>query len=77
MAGDRKTVAIYSFHEDGTGQRHPFADRFERQLALAMDGSSKFLNVVRDMKKFEEMKAKLKAFQKATHDPWILKWEYE
>lgn len=25
----------------------------------------------------ESMKAKLKAFQKATNDPWISKWEYE
>ncbi len=25
----------------------------------------------------EEMKAKLKAFQKRTGDPWIVKWEYE
>lgn len=24
-----------------------------------------------------EYKAKLKAFQKRTKDPWILKWEYE
>ncbi len=27
--------------------------------------------------KLDEMKAKLKAFQKQTKDPWILKWEYE
>lgn len=27
--------------------------------------------------KLNEMKAKLKAFQKRTQDPWILKWEYE
>jgi N-sulfoglucosamine sulfohydrolase len=27
--------------------------------------------------KLEEMKAKLKAFQKKTKDPWILKWDYE
>jgi N-sulfoglucosamine sulfohydrolase len=27
--------------------------------------------------KLEEMKAKLKAFQKRTEDPWILKWDYE
>lgn len=27
--------------------------------------------------KFNEMKAKLKAFQKQTKDPWILKWDYE
>jgi N-sulfoglucosamine sulfohydrolase len=25
----------------------------------------------------EEMKQKLKAFQKATNDPWVLKWDYE
>lgn len=25
----------------------------------------------------KEMQAKLKAFQKRTKDPWILKWEYE
>lgn len=27
--------------------------------------------------KLDQMKAKLKAFQKQTQDPWILKWEYE
>ena len=27
--------------------------------------------------KLEEMKTKLKAFQKRTKDPWILKWDYE
>ena len=27
--------------------------------------------------KLDEMKAKLKAFQEQTKDPWILKWEYE
>jgi len=27
--------------------------------------------------KFSEMQAKLKAFQKQTRDPWILKWDYE
>lgn len=27
--------------------------------------------------KLNEMKAKLKAFQKQTKDPWILKWDYE
>ncbi len=27
--------------------------------------------------KLEEMKAELKAFQKRTKDPWILKWDYE
>jgi len=25
----------------------------------------------------DRMKAKLKAFQEQTKDPWILKWEYE
>ena len=25
----------------------------------------------------EELKAKLRAFQKRTQDPWILKWQYE
>jgi len=28
-------------------------------------------------KVFEELKGKLKAFQKRTKDPWILKWKYE
>jgi N-sulfoglucosamine sulfohydrolase len=28
-------------------------------------------------KVLEELKAELKAFQKRTNDPWILKWEYE
>ncbi|HNY77794.1 MAG: sulfatase [Sedimentisphaerales bacterium] len=27
--------------------------------------------------KLDEMKARLKAFQKRTRDPWILKWDYE
>ncbi|MHC4521436.1 MAG: sulfatase/phosphatase domain-containing protein, partial [Planctomycetota bacterium] len=27
--------------------------------------------------KLDQMKAKLKAFQKQTKDPWILKWGYE
>jgi N-sulfoglucosamine sulfohydrolase len=27
--------------------------------------------------KLKEMQAKLKAFQKRTKDPWILKWNYE
>jgi len=38
------------------------------------------VNLAEDSKyktKLEEMKAKLKAFQKRTKDPWILKWEYE
>lgn len=26
--------------------------------------------------KLEEMKAKLKVFQKRTKDPWLLKWDY-
>ncbi len=25
----------------------------------------------------DEPEEKLKAFQKRTHDPWILKWDYE
>jgi N-sulfoglucosamine sulfohydrolase len=28
-------------------------------------------------KVFEELKMELKAFQKRTNDPWLLKWEYE
>jgi len=28
-------------------------------------------------KKFNELKAKIKAFQKRTSDPWMLKWNYE
>lgn len=28
-------------------------------------------------KVLEELKAKLKAFQKRTNDPWVLKWDYE
>jgi len=31
----------------------------------------------RHAKVLEELKEKLKAFQKRTNDPWILKWEYE
>ena len=27
--------------------------------------------------KLEEMKAKLKAFQKRTKAPWLVKWDYE
>ena len=28
-------------------------------------------------KLFEDLKGKLKEFQKRTNDPWILKWDYE
>ena len=28
-------------------------------------------------KVLEELKGKLRAFQKRTNDPWILKWDYE
>ena len=28
-------------------------------------------------KVLEEYKTKLKAFQNATHDPWVMKWKYE
>ncbi len=56
--GDRQPVAIYAFTEEATKLRHPFADHFERQLTLAMDSSSKFFIVTREMEKFEEMKFK-------------------
>jgi len=55
-SGDRQTVAVYLFREEGTNAQHPFGVRFEKQLALALDGSSKFMLVVRDMDKFYDMK---------------------
>ena len=54
--GDRHTVAVYLFREEGTNDSHTFGRRLEKQLGLAMDGSSKFMYVMRDMKKFYEMK---------------------
>lgn len=55
-SGDRQTVAVYLFREEGTNAQHPFGVRFEKQLALALDRSSKFMLVVRDMDKFYDMK---------------------
>jgi hypothetical protein len=55
-SGDRQTVAIYLFREEGTNAHLPFGARFEKQLALALDHSSKFMFVMRDMKKFYDMK---------------------
>ena len=55
-SGDRQTVAIYLFREEGTNAQLPFGVRFEKQLALALDHSSKFMFVMRNMKKFYEMK---------------------
>ncbi len=54
--GDRQTVAVYLFREEGTNASHPFGRRLEKQLGLAMDGSSKFMYVMRDMDKFYDMK---------------------
>jgi hypothetical protein len=54
--GDRQPVAVYLFREEGTGRQLSFGVKFEKQLGLAMDGSSKFDVVVRDLQKFEEMK---------------------
>ena len=54
--GDRQTVAVYLFREEGTNDSHPFGRRLEKQLGLAMDGSSKFMYVTRDMEKFYDMK---------------------
>lgn len=54
--GDRQTVAVYLFREEGTNDSHPFGLRLEKQLGLAMDVSSKFMYVIRDMNKFYEMK---------------------
>ena len=55
-SGDRQTVAIYLFREDGSNAQLPFGARFEKQLALALDHSSKFMFVMRDMNKFYDMK---------------------
>ena len=55
-SGDRQTVAIYLFREEGTNAQLPFGVRFEKQLALALDHSSKFMFVMRDMNKFYDMK---------------------
>ena len=55
-SGDRQTVAIYLFREEETNMHLPFGARFEKQLGLALDDSSKFMFVMRDMKKFYDMK---------------------
>ena len=55
-SGDRETVAVYLFREEGTDAHLPFGTRFEKQLGLALDQSSKFKFVMRDMKKFYDMK---------------------
>jgi len=55
-SGDRQTVAVYLFREEGTNAHLPFGARFEKQLELALGGSSKFMLVMRDMKKFYDMK---------------------
>jgi hypothetical protein len=47
-SGDRQTVAIYLFREEGTNAHLPFGARFEKQLGLALDHSSKFIFVMRD-----------------------------
>jgi len=54
--GDLQTVSIYLFREEGTNAHLSFGSRFEKQLVLALDGSSKFRYVMRDMKKFYDMK---------------------
>lgn len=51
-SGDRQTVAIYLFREEGSDAQLPFGTRFEKQLGLALDHSSKFMFVMRDMNKF-------------------------
>ncbi len=54
--GDRQTVAIYLFREEGTNRALPFGVLLENQLAQAMDSSSKFIYVMRNMNKFYDMK---------------------
>jgi TolB-like protein len=54
--GDRQTVAVYLFREEGTNKALPFGALLEKQLAQAMDSSSKFMYVMRNMNKFYDMK---------------------
>ena len=54
--GDRQTVAVYLFREEGTKEALPFGRRLQKQLGQAMDGSDKFMYVLRDMDKFYDMK---------------------
>ncbi len=54
--GDRQTVGIYLFREEGTKEILPFGRRLQKQLGQAMDGSDKFMYVLRDMDKFYDMK---------------------
>ena len=56
VPGNRQTVAVYLFREEGTNEILPFGKRFQKQLAQAMDGSEKFMYVLRDMDKFYDMK---------------------
>lgn len=55
-AGDRQTVAVYLFREEGTKKEFPFGRRFQKQLGQAMDGSAKYQYVLRDMDAFYDMK---------------------
>jgi len=54
--GDRQTVAVYLFSEEGAKELKPFGRRLQKQLGQAMDCSNKFLYVLRNMGKFYDMK---------------------
>ncbi len=57
-----------------------YLHRAEFELYDLENDPEEVVNLADDPKykdKFEQMKAKLKAFQKRTKDPWILKWDYE
>ena len=56
VLGDRQTVAVYLFREEGTKEVLPFGIRLQKQLGVAMDRSNKFMYVMRDMDKFYDMK---------------------
>jgi len=48
--GEKETVAVYLFNERMTNERPPFSDLLEKELSLALAGSSKFMPVTRDEK---------------------------
>ena len=67
--------ALYGYMSVGS-----YVDRPAFELYNVTENRYEEVNLASDpeySKILESMKAKLKAFQQATNDPWISKWEYE
>ena len=57
-----------------------YVNRPEFELFDLNDDSNEGKNLAKSpfhLEELEEMKEKLKAMQKRTNDPWIMKWKYE